>query len=116
MSNSRNKILYLLVIRDINVYKIGISVDVAKRIKTLQTGCPYKIEVLKVYNSEIASKIEKILHRQYSAKKIDYNEYNLKGEWFNLDINLVVDFIKICSKIENDLVLLTKMNNPFLKI
>ena len=105
---SKTKIIYLLAIRDLNVYKVGISSNVEKRIKTLQTGCPYKLEILKTFQSPKASKIEKVLHRQYSSKKIDENEYSLKGEWFYLGIKTIINFKEICSQIEFDLKLIEK--------
>lgn len=114
MSKS-NKEIYLMFIPELNVCKIGLSNNSKKRIKQLQTGCPYQINLTKVYNSEIASKIEKILHRNFNAKKIDYQEYNLKGEWFRLDIDQIINFEQICKEFEDKIEYLRNNNNPFIK-
>lgn len=103
-----------MFIPELNVCKIGLSNNSHKRIKQLQTGCPYQMNLTKVYKSEIASKIEKILHRHYSSRKIDYQEYNLKGEWFRLDIDQIINFEQKCKEFENNIIFLKSQNNPFL--
>lgn len=113
MSNTKKEI-YLIFIPELNVSKIGVAKKSKKRLKQLQTGCPYKIELRKVYESDIPYKTEKILHRQFSSKKIDQQDYNLVGEWFQLDIDQIIDFEIICKKIEENIFLLKKQNNPFL--
>lgn len=115
MSNSKKKekFLYLLFISELNVCKIGISNNVEKRIKQLQTGCPYKIDLVKAHKTEMASKIEKVMHRKYSALKVDCNEYNLLGEWFYVKIDDVISFESNCREIETTIIGLRKMGNPF---
>lgn len=109
------KLLYILFISELNVCKIGISENVEKRIKQLQTGCPFRIDVVKKYDSPIASRIEKIMHRKYGSRKVDENQYNLIGEWFNLSIGEVLDFEENCREIEKTIVFLKGQGNPFVK-
>ncbi len=109
----KEKLLYVLFISELNVCKIGISENVEKRIKQLQTGCPFRIDVVRKYQSPISAKIEKILHRQYRSRKIDENEYHLMGEWFNLTIGEVVDFENSCREIEASFNFLKQSGNPF---
>lgn len=73
------------------LYKIGISKNVERRVKQLQTGNPYKIIVLKKFKTPYAFKIEAALHREY---KID----NVKGEWFDIDISNYDNRINILQK------------------
>jgi len=57
-------------------YKIGVSINPEKRARTLQTGCPHKIEI--VY--------QKIMHDAYAAEFSLHHLYQSKrthGEWFD---------------------------------
>jgi len=103
-----------MFIPELNVCKIGLSNNSKKRIKQIQTGCPYQINLAKVYRSEIASKVEKILHRHFRTRKVDFQEYNLTGEWFYLDINEIIKFNELCDEIEKNIVYLRNQNNPFI--
>lgn len=113
MSDS-NKEIYLMFIPELNICKIGLSNNSEKRIKQIQTGCPYQINLTKIYKSKIASKIERILHRQFKSNKIDDQEYNLQGEWFNLDIEQIINFESTCRQLEENILYLKSKNNPFL--
>lgn len=53
--------------------KIGKANDVTKRLATLQTGCPYKIKLLKVERGGVA--VERDYHRRFAALREN-------GEWF----------------------------------
>lgn len=99
---NNNPIIYLLktVNNDQILYKIGYTTgSVKNRIKNLQTGCPYKIEVVYTYNSSYSKILETTLHNIYSHKKTH-------GEWFNLDLTDEVNFTKICEKYEKIQILL----------
>lgn len=88
--------VYLLKIvnDDKTLYKIGYTaVSVRKRIKELQTGCPYEITIVETYSSEYSRKIEKTLHNMFSHKHI-------WGEWFELSLIDEFNFKKICEKYE----------------
>lgn len=113
MSNSK-KSIYILYISELNVCKIGISENVEKRLKQLQTGCPFKIDVARKYDTDNSTKIEKILHRKYQNRKLDDNEYNLIGEWFNIPISEVLNFEGNCKEIEDKIIFLRNQGNPFI--
>lgn len=89
-------------------YKIGYTrnKDIKKRITSLQTGNKNKIKCIDFYSSEYAKKIETILHNFYIHK-------NIGGEWFDLDNKEINKFSNFCKKIEENLILLEKHNNPF---
>lgn len=56
--------------------KIGISLNVAERISSLQTGAPEKITLYAVLDGWAADEVA--LHRRFAA-------YRLNGEWFRLE-------------------------------
>lgn len=93
--------IYLLS-NDNMQYKIGITKNINKRIKQLQTGNAEKINLIKFYKSEKYYKnIEYALHNTFFHK-------NIQNEWFNLDINDVNSFENTCKKIEEDLIFMEK--------
>lgn len=58
--------------------KIGVAKEVQSRLDTMQTGCPYKLELLaaiKCVSRKQAYELEGKLHRLFKAKHI-------RGEWF----------------------------------
>ena len=57
--------------------KIGIAIDANKRLKGIQTSCPFPVEILKTWKSENALAVEQAMHRQFA-------EHRLNGEWFKL--------------------------------
>lgn len=60
--------------------KIGIGADVISRMAQMQTGCPYKLKLLKVVKD--AAHMEKVLHREFA-------DDNLHGEWFRMTDRLL---------------------------
>ena len=57
--------------------KIGISTDVKKRISAVQTGCPFRVEIVKAWPTNQPSKIEVAAHEVL-------RKYRTAGEWFNV--------------------------------
>jgi len=89
---------------DQNVYKIGVSKDVKKRIKQIQTGNSSEINILKIFKSKYAYKVEGAIHRLWRHKQYKHDDFNyLKGEWFFLTGTDVEDFIPLCEKIEKNI-------------
>jgi hypothetical protein len=88
-------------------YKIGIAKNPSQRIKTLQTGNSDRLQLIETYQSENASKIESTLHNHFGHVRKE-------GEWFDLSISEEVNFKEKCGKIDASILLLQKMNNPFL--
>jgi hypothetical protein len=87
-------------------YKIGIAKNPKQRIRQLQTGNSDELTLIETYQSENASKIETALHNRFSHVR-------QSGEWFDLSITEEVNFIKMCSSIDESITLLKKMNNIF---
>lgn len=75
---SKKNILYILECDDQRFIKIGVTnseESLAKRIKTLQTGNPFKINILFSQTHDNALGAEKYLHSLFQKKRV-------VGEWF----------------------------------
>ena len=66
--------------------KIGVAVDIAARIKTLQTGCAEPLRVLATVPG--SQQAEHALHRQFA-------DLRMEGEWFSPAPELIA-YIKGC--------------------
>lgn len=99
--------IYLIKSLNEGVYKIGVSKNPNKRLKALQTGNPSPVEILYLYETENAYKIEKSLHNRYS-------HFNTHGEWFELSIKEETSFMETCASIEKMFSDLKKLGNPFI--
>ena len=89
-------------------YKIGITKnDPIKRQKTLQTGNPNKIEVLKFYESPNYLKVERWLHKRYATKT------EADNEWRSLTNEQVISFLDDCKKADETISFLLKENHFF---
>lgn len=100
------KYVYILKTSD-NIYKIGVTKDVDKRIKQLQTGSTEKITLVDKFLSEYPFKLESYFHYKYKDNKVN-------GEWFYLSEENLNDFQKDCSSFEHNYKCLTKSGNPFI--
>ena len=100
-----------LVCSEINgqkLHKIGFTKRTPeKRIKEFKTGNASEIYLVDSFKSKWGTKVEAMLHRIYSSKKIN-------GEWFDLSEEDVIMFKKHCISIDNNLKLITEQNTYFL--
>lgn len=80
---------YIYKIRAGSFIKIGITYDVKSRIAQLQTGSPYRLELLSCYGFEDATIVERALHQAFSKERG-------VGEWFTLTDKQMNDFEFIC--------------------
>ena len=87
-------------------YKIGFTKSHKPRTPQLQTGNSDKIKELCRFETRFNRRLETTIHNQYS-----YCRKN--GEWFDLPIEEVANFIKNCERIEKNFELLK--DNPFFK-
>lgn len=82
---------YVYVIENNDDIKIGISSEIPKRVKSLQTGSSSKLEVAGYVECEDRAKalaLEKRLH-------IEYSSYRTIGEWFKLaSYKVLTDLLK----------------------
>lgn len=73
----KEKLLFVYVVRCHDYVKIGIADDIKSRIANLQTGCPYKLTLLRHWRSSDAISEEERLHERWDA-------YRERGEWFKI--------------------------------
>jgi len=108
--------IYLIKAQDINLYKIGISKNARNRVKQLQTGCPYQLELMEIYEpKKFPYKIEKIMHRSMSIYKKDEDLTSLMGEWFDLQQKEINNFLQNCESAEKMLTSLQEAGNHFMQ-
>lgn len=69
--------------------KVGISDYPGGRLNTLQTGCPFKIEILHL--AEMRDRNHALWHEANFHEV--YAEKRLVGEWFDLDAELAIECI-----------------------
>lgn len=78
MRKKNHNLLYILECNEQKFIKIGVTHSeetLDKRVKTLQTGNPYKINVAYSQLHDDALGAEKYLHRQFQTSRV-------MGEWF----------------------------------
>lgn len=72
-----NVYLYIMESKqaDVSFYKIGVTNNLDKRLKSIRTGNPNKVNYIYTELNKDAYKLERWLHAQFSKKR-------LEGEWF----------------------------------
>ncbi len=78
LASSNSCYVYFILNSDSNAIKIGRAKDVEKRLKSLQTGSPAKLQLIskvRVASEKEAAKKEKLIHQQFKESRIT-------GEWF----------------------------------
>ena len=68
--------------------KIGISVDIENRLPQLQTGCPYRVQLVQSWQTREARKVESRAHTALA-------KYRSMGEWFGIPAQVAVDAVEI---------------------
>lgn len=71
--SNENDYVYIIGNKKEGICKIGYSKNPFKRLKELQTGCPYKLEIFVVVRGNIST--ESLLQKKYK-------KYKSNGEWF----------------------------------
>jgi len=96
-----------LIKSDENLYKIGYSKNVNKRLKQLKTANPNNLQIVETYKSAFPRKLENYLHNIFKHKRVS-------GEWFDLDISDINNFLYKCQIFEKNFSALKQFNNPFI--
>lgn len=79
MEMEEDGFIYLIGNLKYGFVKIGFSKTPEKRIKAIQTGCPFPLAILKTYKGSIGK--EYLLHKKY-------HRYRTFGEWFKIQGSL----------------------------
>ena len=97
---------YVYLIHDIynNTYKIGVTKDLNKRIKSLQTGNACELRLVESFETEYPYRLETMLHRSLEQ----YRELN---EWFSLPTDIVYDFRSRCWQFNK--IIMSLKDNPY---
>lgn len=94
------------------LYKIGITKrEVKDRLKELKTGNAARLDIVNVFESKWATKIESNLHAYFNIKKISGSK-----EWFNLEEKDVEEFMNRCQSIHNNLELISNNNTWYIDL
>ena len=93
--------VYLIEAVGVQRYKIGYSKEVYKRASNIQTSTPFEISVLYRYFSVDAPQLEKLLHEYYDA-------YRIRGEWFELPLSEVSNFLNVANELDQGIELNTE--------
>jgi Rha family phage regulatory protein len=99
-TESKRQYVYIIGNEDNSYIKIGVSADVEKRLKQLQTGSWTNLFL--IYKSMVCSNafdIEKNIHNKISSEKV-------RGEWFEIEVSEAIKLIES----ENH-----KLDNEFLE-
>ncbi|SFV55540.1 hypothetical protein MNB_SV-3-1137 [hydrothermal vent metagenome] len=88
---NKTDLLYLLEAN--GNYKIGITGNLASRMKDIQTGNPYLVKLVCTIEMEDPQELEQSLHKLFKDKR-------MMGEWFNLN-KKDVKYIKSLRGVEN---------------
>ena len=79
---------FIYVLKSNEYYKIGITKDIAKRMRELQTGNPIKHLFVCSSFFEDAPRFERLLHEAFA-------QYRVEGEWFELPPEKLEELIEI---------------------
>ena len=82
--------VYLIHMTGTTYYKIGMSLDPEIRLRTLQTGNPYMLDIMTTRHVSDMRSAESALHWRYEAQRV----LNLNArEWFDFD-DIVIEEVK----------------------
>lgn len=88
VNNKTPDTIYILNIEGTNIYKIGTSQNVSRRIKDISASNPFHIDIIYLQKSVFAYEIEQSIH-----KLID--DFHIKNEWFKIkDIDKIINIMK----------------------
>lgn len=97
--------LYLINEADTNNYKIGVTKakSIGRRQLELQTGNSKELILCRKFQTDTPYKLENMLHNYY-------NNFKVKGEWFDLTDEQAIEFVNICKQKQNIIDYLLKEN------
>lgn len=80
---------YLYVLKCQAFYKIGVATNLSARVASLQTGSPYRLDVVRYYEFDNPIHVEQALHGRFATK-------NERLEWFSLSDSDIAAIDDIC--------------------
>lgn len=87
--NTQTDFVYIINQQGTNRYKIGVTKDIKRRLRQLQTGCSDKLLLIKCFDFASTKTCTKAAIRSYDVERTLHQYYKEKGkhihlEWFNL--------------------------------
>jgi hypothetical protein len=82
--------IYVIREKGTNLYKIGKTYSIPKRIKQLQCGNPHKLELVAISDGNIESFVHSAIEK-----------YHVRGEWYELDRKGLEKALKVMAKFSN---------------
>lgn len=73
----------------VNLYKIGITKDLTRRIREHQTFAPTKIEVFSVYETSNDRYVERFMLARFASDR-------LRGEWIEASLKDIFNHLLFC--------------------
>ena len=87
--------IYIIKVADReDVFKVGRTEDIAKRMKTYQTGLADDVDVLFMYETDDVKKTEKCVHAWLSD-----HQYRENKEVYQIDVSTLKDVISGCQRV-----------------
>ncbi len=83
--------VYIISVRDSDLYKIGITKDLEQRLSQLQTSNPYEFYLMGFFVTEKCRELESLLHKKFRLSKY-------KREWFKLTPESVREALRFASE------------------
>ncbi len=83
LNQSPNNLVYLVKEQDSNLFKIGFTNNLKRRLITLQCGNPRQLEVIHTFDGN---------RNDESELQLIFDDYRIKNEWFQLPDH-ALDFI-----------------------
>lgn len=96
--------VYLIEDQDNKRYKIGVTRNLEKRLRNLQTGNSNKIKLIESFLTEYPFRLETMLHNKFKQ----FHHYN---EWYELDEANINNFLNLCDQCNN--IIIALKDNPF---
>lgn len=97
--------VYLIENETDGMFKIGMTrKDPAERLSELQTGNPSRLTLRASYQTDYPYRLESMLHRHFSDRKV-------MNEWYQLDEDEAEGFISTCEAKER--IIISLVDNPF---
>lgn len=75
--NASKKGMYIIKVRNSDLYKIGVTTNIVRRKKQFETANPFEFYLHEFFPTEDCRKLEREVHKRYKEKRY-------KNEWFKL--------------------------------
>lgn len=88
--NASKKGMYIVNVRNSDLYKIGVTTNIVRRKKQFETANPFEFYLYDFFPTDDCRKLEREVHKRYKDKRY-------KNEWFKLteeDITTISNFAR----------------------